>query len=542
MMIGKNITSVLWITGLLGIVITGFGCRSDTGNLSDRPNVLFIICDDLNDFVEGWGGHPQTQTPHIARLAAEGVSFLNAHSNDPVCAPCRASLFTGIYPHTSGLYSFERWDLNPTLQQCKTMMELFRENGYRVLGTGKLLHHEKPELWDEFGHERNHGPWPFNGITERPNPPWDGLVAHPSIPPPFGNNPYSSFGPLSSVPDVRPDKDLPGYRGWWDGYGPFRYSSEQDRDLMPDEKSAEWIIARLRELEDDPEQPFFMALGFNRPHTPLYAPDKYFELFPLDKLTFPPYLENDLADCAEGLVEGNGYPKYNYQRLITTYGSREAGLKPYLRAYLACVAFVDDQLGKVLDALDRSIFAENTLVIFTSDHGYHLGEKDLLFKHTLWEESTRIPLIVKVPGLTQPGTKCNQPVSLIDIYPTLAELCQLEGSNMKGAAGHPLEGHSLEPLLIDPDRNRWSGPEVALSAILSDRVEEGRNIPMKATDQHFSVRSLHWRYSLANDGSEELYDHQSDPNEWANLAGKAEHQKMQHGLRENLLELTGMDP
>jgi arylsulfatase A-like enzyme len=503
--------------------------------------VLLIICDDLNDFVEGWEGHPQARTPQIARLAAEGVSFMNAHSNDPVCAPCRASLFTGIYPHTSGLYSFERWDRNPVLQQCKTMMEMFRENGYRVLGTGKLLHHEKPELWDEFGHERNHGPWPFNGITESPNAPWDGLVAHPEVLPPFGNNPYGSFGPLSHIPAVPPEGDLPGYRGWWDGYGPFQYISNEERDLMPDEKSVRWIVSQLKELEEeDQEHPFFMALGFNRPHTPLYAPEKYFELFPLEELTLPPYLENDLEDCAEGLVNGNAYPKYNYQRLIETYGTREAGLKPYLRAYLACVAFVDDQLGAVLDALENSRFAENTVVIFTSDHGYHLGEKELLFKHTLWEESTRIPLIVKVPGLTSPGEKCHQPVSLIDIFPTLVDLCQLEGSNLKGERGEPLDGHTLRPLLMNPQKKRWSGPEVALSAVLSDRVKEGQDIPMKASDQHFSVRSLDWRYSLANDGTEELYDHRTDPNEWTNLAGKPSYQKKEDELHRHLLEITGM--
>jgi arylsulfatase A-like enzyme len=531
-----------WLCILCGLSFLLDSCGNTGDPLPHHPNVLLIICDDLNDFVEGWGGHPQARTPQIARLAAEGMSFLNAHSNDPVCAPCRASLFTGIYPHTSGLYSFERWDRNPTLLQSKTLMEIFRENGYRVLGTGKLLHHEKPELWDDFGHERNHGPWPFNGMEDRPNPPWDGLVAHPEIPPPFGNNPYGSFGPLSRIPEVSPAGNLPGYHGWWEGYGPFHYSSEEVRDLMPDEKSIQWIIARLQELEEEPEQPFFMALGFNRPHTPLYAPDKYFELFPLEELALPPYMEKDLADCAYGLVEGNAYPKYNYQRLMETYGTREAGLKPYLRAYMACVAFVDDQLGAVMDALQHSTFAENTIVIFTSDHGYHLGEKDLLFKHTLWEESTRIPFIVKVPGLTQPGTKCNQPVSLIDIYPTLVDLCHLEGSNLKGEVGKPLDGHSLRFMLGNPESAGWSGPEVALSTILSDRVREGNNIPMEAVDQHFSVRSLHWRYSLANDGTEELYDHRSDPNEWYNLAGKEEHRQMQHKLRKSLLEITGMDP
>lgn len=311
---------------------------------------------------------------------------------------------------------------------------------------------------------------------------------------------------------------------------------------MPDEKSVQWILAKLKEMEqEDQEQPFFMALGFNRPHTPLYAPDKYFRMFPLENLTLPPSMEDDLEDCAEGLVHGNAYPKHNYQRLMETYGSRELGLKAYLRAYLACVAFVDDLLGEVLDALDQSEFAANTVLIFTSDHGYHLGEKDLLFKHTLWEESTRIPFIVKVPGLTPAGGVCPQPVSLIDIYPTLADLCHLEGSNLKGENGRPLDGHSLRRLLENPEARRWPGPEVALSTILSDRVREGPNIPMDASDQHFSVRSLQMRYSLANDGSEELYDHLSDPNEWTNLAGEPEYLEIKNELHERLLELTRMD-
>ena len=505
-----------------------------------HPNVLFIICDDLNDYIEGLGGHPQAITPNIAMLASEGISFTNAHSNDPICAPCRASLFTGIYPHVSGLYSFEPWYKNPTLQNCKTLMELFSENGYRVLGTGKLLHHNVPELWDEFGVERNHGPWPFNGTGYRPNPPWDGLVAHPSVPLPFGNNPYSSFAPLSDVPDVPAYDSFPGYRGWWDGYGPFKYVDQENRDLMPDEQNVAWFREKLAELEaGGGSQPFFMGIGFNRPHTPLYAPQKYFDMFPPEELTLPPYLENDLEDCAPGLVNGNGYFKGNYIRLMETYHSREVGLRKYLRAYMACVTFVDDQLGQVLEALANSRFAENTIVIFTSDHGYHLGEKDWLFKNTLWEESTRIPFIVKVPGLGKPGSECPRPVSLIDVYPTLVDLCNLEGSNMKNDKGAALGGYSLRSLISDPGAGDWEGPGVALSAIISSRVKEGRNVPMRAEDEHFSIRGPVWRYTLANDGSEELYDHANDPNEWKNLAGDSSSLEIKSELKEELLKMTG---
>lgn len=533
---------IFLLIGIPVLLLAG-ACNSGQGRIPEQPNVLFIICDDLNDFVEGMGGHPQAITPNIKRLAADGVSFTNAHSNDPVCAPCRASLFTGIYPHTSGLYSFENWYKNPTLRASKTIMELFRENGYSVLGTGKLLHHERPELWDEFGNETNYGPYAFNGIISKNNP-WSGLMPHPDMPSPFrkAGAVDGSFSPLSNVPVVPPDENVPGYTGWWTGYGPLVYEDPDKRDLMPDEENALWIVEKLKQKEEaDPGKPFFMAVGFVKPHTPLYAPQKYFDLFPLEEIQLPVRLENDLEDCAGGLVNNNGYPKgpkyFNW--LKESYPTLEEGLRQYLQAYLACVAFADAQVGVVLDALESSSFRDNTIVILTSDHGYHLGEKDQLFKHTLWEESTRIPFIIKVPELTPSGQVCIRPVSLIDIYPTLIDLCNLNGTNMKSESSKPLDGYSLRSLLANPVKGEWSGPDVALSAILSDRVKEGRNIPMNAEDQHFSVRSLDWRYSLANDGTEELYDHRSDPNEWFNLWELPEYEERKSQLKNELLSLTG---
>jgi arylsulfatase A-like enzyme len=518
-------------------------CTSVRNGDKAKYNVLFIICDDLNDWVEGMGGHPQTITPNIKKLAQSGIMFTNAHSNDPVCAPSRASLFTGIYPHSSGLYSFERWMLNPILQNCKTIMEHFRDNGYLVLGTGKLLHHNDTSLWDEFGNETDYGPYAFNGDYKEGDY-WNGLMAHPNIPAPFRNAGAldGSFGPLSDIPEVKPDESNTGYTGWWKGIGPFHYEDENRRDLMPDEENAQWVVNKLKQIElKDNGKPFFLAVGFIRPHTPLYAPKKYFDMFPLENIRLPEYMSNDLEDCADDLVNNNGYPKgpRHYNWIKESYPVLEDGLKRYVQAYLACIAFVDAQIGIVLNALENSPFKDNTVVILTSDHGYHLGEKDQIFKHTLWEESTRIPYIIKVPGESIAGSSCDHPVSLIDIYPTLIDICGLNDLTIKNDRGKPVDGYSLRPFIRNPQETDWEGPEAALTAIMSGIVTEGNNIPMDVKDQHFSIRSREWRYTLTSGGGEELYDHTSDTHEWFNLAGEATYSEVKKKLRQDLLKMTG---
>jgi len=520
-------------------------CNTVDKASEQKYNVLFIICDDLNDWVEGMGGNPQSITPNIKDLAEKGIMFTNAHSNDPICAPSRASLFTGIYPHSSGLYSFERWVRNPTLQNCKTIMEHFRDNGYLVLGTGKLLHHNDTSLWDEFGNETDYGPFAFNGNYKEGDY-WNGLMPHPDVPAKFQEAGMvdGSFGPLSDIPEVKPDGSSPGYKGWWKGTGPFQYEDENNRDLMPDEVNAKWVVDKLKQFEtQDPGKPFFLAVGFIRPHTPLHAPKKYFDMFPLDSIKLPEYLINDLEDCADDLVNNNGYPKgpKHFKLLKESYPDPEEGLKKYIQAYLACVSFVDAQIGLVLDALEKCSFRDNTIVILTSDHGYHLGEKEQIFKHTLWEESTRIPLIIRVPGKSIAGSKCDHPVSLIDIYPTLIDMCGLSDITVKNDKGKPIDGYSLNPFIKNPNETYWQGPEVALTAIMSGNVKEGNNIPMNAKDQHFSVRSREWRYILTSHGEEELYNHLSDPHEWYNLADDSSFIQEKKSLKKVMLEMTGRD-
>jgi len=227
----------------LGLPGTLAKCAGTRGH---KPNVVMIVIDDLNDYVTGMGGHPQAKTPHLAKLAAEGVSFRRAYSNNPVCAPSRGSLFTGIYPHTSKLIHFGKWYENDVLINSKTIPEYFRENGYRTMGTGKLLHNFRPHVWEEFGHRANYGPFAFDGKE---------FVGHPSVPEPFRSIGYvdGSFAPTSDVPRVGKTAAGPGATGWyenpdWKGIKPWRYVSEDDRDLLPDERCAKWAADRIRAM------------------------------------------------------------------------------------------------------------------------------------------------------------------------------------------------------------------------------------------------------------------------------------------------------
>jgi len=534
--------TALGTAGLMGGLMRGFSqARAAGRSRQGRPNVLFIICDDLNDSVAGMGGHPQAKTPNIDRLMRRGVRFTNAHSNAPLCGPSRASLWSGLYPSTTGFYkNWPHFRKNPILKDARTMQEHFMATGYDVYGTGKVLHHKDWKIWKRedgfngFGIRPSHGPWAWDG-SKGPdfyygiNP-----TGHPSMPRAYREGSkylYRSFGPLSDVPDVPPDpaKGAPGYKGWMLYGKPFRYVGEDDRDLMPDELSAQWAVEKLEEKRD---RPFFMVVGFMRPHTPMYAPRKYFDMFPYEDIKLPPYLEGDLDDCAEILKAS--YGKQFFDRLMTHGGVKLWRL--WIQAYLACVALVDDQLGKILDALEKGPYADNTIVIFTSDHGYHMGEKDNLFKLTVWEESTRVPLVVSAPGITRPGTECDKPISLIDMYPTLIDLCGLSSNPNAKTNNAALDGCSIQPFLKNPEKGTWDGPEVALSVIYDYNAETGEKT---STGQNFTVRSRHWRYTLCLNGEEELYDHRKDPNEWTNLAKDPKYADIKKELWKQLLELAG---
>ncbi len=494
-----------------------------------KPNVVLIVCDDLNDYVTGMGGHPQARTPHIERLARSGVSFRRAYSNNPICAPSRSSFLTGIYPHTSKNLFFDKWYHNPVLKNSKTIMEHFRDNGYHVAGSGKLMHHLRRSEWDEFKHPPDYGPFVYDGERH---------VAHPSVPQPFRSIGMvdGSYAPLSDLP-YGPNQE--GNKGWvygkWGEVKRFRYIDENDRDPTPDERNALWAANKIKEFAEQTDgKPFFLCVGFIRPHTPLHVPKRYFDMFPLDSVQMPVIKENDAEDCHYADVFDKGQKGLKYFRLLKqSYPDLESGLKAFTQAYLASVAAVDDCVGQVIEAVDKSSIRDNTIIVVTSDHGWNMGEKDYLFKNSLWEESARIPLVIRAPGITSPGGIAEHPVSLIDLYPTLVDLCGLNGDTKKNSQGASLDGYSLRPFLNDPTAETWNGPSAALTMVFA-----GQGTNKDPARQHWSVRTKKWRYILYNNGSEELYDHDVDPYEWTNVSSDTVYENVKVDLKAQLFRMT----
>lgn len=517
------------IKPLYRILIILFLFTGQIISAQEKPNVLMIVLDDLNDYVGAMEGHPQARTPFIDKLADRGVLFMNAHSNVPVCMPSRASFMNGILPTTSGNWGFQNWLKNETLINSKSLPEYFRDNGYKTFQTGKVFHNAKKGVWDETGAIADYGPMAFNGNK---------AVVHPSCPQAMGVlGPLdATFTSLADIPDVQPTNDAPGYKGWRNTHrktnSHFEYINDEKRDQMTDEKSVHWFESKIKQLEDKQHpDPFFISVGLIRPHTPLVVPQKYFDKFPLEEIQIPIRLENDKDDtrlAENSKKEPRG--RTAYRTLTESYSNSEEGLRKYTQAYLASVAFADDMVGKLLNALDKSKFRDNTIVVLFSDHGYNLGQKDYLFKYSLWEESTRVPLIIKMPkNKKNAGKQVNSAVSLIDIYPTLKDLCQLKGTTILNEKGAGLDGFSLKTLIEDPDSENWNGPEVALSVIASWKSN-------KSKDQHLSVRSKDFRYILYSNGSEELYDHINDKHEWENLAEHPDYLKIKQHLKNQLLE------
>ena len=486
-------------------------------------NVLYIICDDLNDWILHPPDHPRVKTPNIDRLRGKSVSFTCAHAAVPVCGPSRKCIFSGLYPQTFDNYDFAPWLNVPALAGCAPLSLHFRRNGYGVFGAGKLLHEGRGgDFYTEYGHGVDYGPHPWLGqgpaeFTPHPRQYdlWEGLL------PEWDMHRDLNFGPLNDVPVWKPGRieGKPGARGWhYRDATPFHYTDDNDRDRMPDEITVDWAVDVLRR---DHDRPFFVGVGLVKPHTPLYVPKKYFDLFPIEEVTLPPYLENDLDDCAGALRDRWAWGFKKFEALIAS-GGRDAW-RAFVQAYLATIAFVDDQIGRLLGALDAGPHAANTVVVLTGDNGYHVGEKDCIQKWHLWDESTRIPFLVHVPGACGNGTDCEHPVSHIDLYPTLIDICGLPDQPHAGD-DLALDGHSLAPFLDDPATSEWPGPSVALTA-----VRDQRDPP------HFSVISDRFRYALCANGEEELYDHAEDPNEWTNLAADAAHAGTKAGLRGQLL-------
>ena len=436
----------------------------------ERPNVLFLAIDDLNDWVGCLGAHPQVKTPNIDRLAERGTLFTNAHCQAPICGPSRASLLSGLHPHVTGVYQQPTSGMNKDEKffHRQLLPQYFRQHGYRTLGAGKITHgYSNDRAFEIYGPKGSSGPKPENGFR-----------FHYHLP------------------------DVP-YTGTQTDWGAF---PENDQE-MPDHKVASWAVKQLREEQ---ESPFFLAVGFVRPHVPFYVPEKWFEDYPLDSLVLPEARIDDLEDVPETGRAIHELPKY--PKLAWLQEDDDRQWKLCVQAYLACISFVDHQVGRVLDALDASPHADNTVIVLFSDHGYHLGEKDRVSKQTLWEESTRVPLIVVRPksqASVEDARMVSRNVGLIDLYPTLLELCDLPVRKKN-------QGESLLRLMEDPDAE-WR--EATLTAY-----------PRGS----YALRSDRYRYIRYEDGSEELYDHHSDPHEWTNLAGTGTSEELLESFRELL--------
>ncbi|MGN6543525.1 MAG: sulfatase [Aureliella sp.] len=431
--------SLVWMAG------SPAGAQEKTS----RPNVLFIAVDDLNHWVGHLGRNPQTKTPNIDRLAKRGVTFTNAHCAAPICNPSRTALLSGRRPSSTGVYD-NNHPFTAAVTAEESLVTHFNNAGYETLGMGKL---------------------------------WHGGLGFPSQ--------WTSTGSATRGRDQGKAKVIDR------SIGGIQFGIvEGDDSAVSDTQIADYGIA---ELGKQHAQPFFLTVGFHKPHMPWNIPRKYFDMHPLDEIELPPVQAGDLDDVPPAGVKV-AHASGDHQRVLESGRWKEA-----VQAYLAAISYLDGQVGRVLDALDKSDYRDNTIICLWGDHGWHLGEKEHWRKFALWEEATRAPLIWIAPGTTQPGGVCTRPVDFMSIYPTLCELADIPKPEH-------LEGSSIRPLLADPQAE-WSGVAVTTHGF-----------------QNHAVRTARWRYIRYADGGEELYDHQSDPYEWKNLADDPQHAKLKAEL------------
>lgn len=439
-----------------------------------KPNILFIAIDDQNDWIGHLGGHPMAKTPHLDKLAARGTAFLNAHCQSPLCNPSRASLLLGLRPTTTGIYGLAPAPRDlPELRDRVSLPQHFAAQGYRTAATGKIYHGGTRAG----GAERGKADTAPQAAPEfQVTAPYGGVGAKPPqklIPPtPMGNHPLMDWGV---------------------------WPPDNDDSTKGDYQVATWTVEQIKNAPKD--QPFFIAAGFFLPHVPCYATQKWFDLYPDDDSVLPKILETDREDTPHF----SWYPHWQLPEPRLKWIRENNQWRNLVRSYLASTSFVDAQIGRLLEALDQAGLAENTIVVVWGDHGYHLGEKAITGKNTLWERSTRVPLVFAGPGV-KPGQRCTRPVELLDVYPTLIELTGVP-------ARDDLEGLSIVPQLRDA------------------AAERQRPAITSHNQGNHAIRSERYRYIQYADGSEELYDMQSDPNEWHNLAAKPEHAAVITGHR-----------
>lgn len=470
-------------------------------SIAAPPNILFISVDDLNDWIGCMEGHPQARTPNMDRLAEMGILFRNAHCVAPACRPSRSAVFTGKLPHQTGAWSNQSRDIIRDFPRADLLPYFLADHGYATYGTGKLFHgggtehfqhhFETEQRWSPF--TKDQASYTKNELpTKGSDQPKHEILSGP------GGHDYVL--PLNGLRSERNPQKLAGESFDW---GPFDVNDEE----MGDTRITDWAMVQL---ESTHEKPFFLGVGYYRPHIPLFAPRQDFDVYPgIEDIQLPRILSNDLEDIgASGKDWALGPITAGSHQIVEESNQ----WKEAVRAYLACVTYVDRQLGRLLHQLENSSHAKNTWIVLWSDHGWHLGEKQHWGKWTGWRESTRVPLIM-VPPLENSdvirGKHCDEPVSLLDLYPTIVEICQLPKKN-------GLFGTSLMPLVKASD------------------TKTNRHVLTMFEPGNVAVTGGQWKYIHYANGEEELYNLEADPDEWHNLAQEKTLQKTLQQFRSKL--------
>jgi arylsulfatase A-like enzyme len=431
------------------------------------PNILFVALDDLNDWVGAFGGNPQAKTPHLDRFAQRGaVVFQRALCPGPVCGPSRSALLSGFMPHRTGVYgNAQNMRKSELVQTHATLPEYFSQHGYHALSMGKIFHKHPADqghwAFDQWEHTSGGFPIDLKRQSSRTANLVDGQP-----------------GPTPKPGDAEAEGE--GEAGTLFGWGPTREPKEKTGDY----NTATWAA---RQLAAPPQKPFFLAVGISKPHLPWFVPQEYFDRHPLATIKIPEHRRDDLADILDSAGQQKFRPSADYRWA----SSSDELLKRTVQAYLAAISYADDCLGVIFEALEKSPARDNTIVVVFGDHGWHLGEKLRFRKATLWAESTRVPLMIRLPGMTE-KQDCPRVVNLMDLYPTL-----VEASGLPRKSG--IDGRSLAPLLRDP-QTAWNHPSVTINGRGNACVQDER-----------------WYLIRSRDGTDEFYDMQGDPLQWTNL-------------------------
>ena len=485
----RKIQKLVVFKGLMSLLFFISTC-----SLAQETNVLWISIDDLNNWVGYLEGHPQVKTPNMDRLARRGIAFTNAHCTTPLCKPSRSAILSGKSEEHNGVYTngdrfmYREYELTP---------QYFARNNYVTYGTGKIHHNSINDRIFQYDYKTQQRWSPFESSNAVE-------YTEEELPSKGTNNPKhvvengpggkTYILPFNGMSSERSPEDPKGESFDWASF-------DLPDEAFGDGRITDWALEKLESHPSD--KPFFMGIGYYRPHIPLYAPKKYFDLYPIETIQLPEVLANDLDDIPESGRER--------AMAAVTAGTHKHVLahqqwKKAVQAYLACISFIDSQIGELLDYLDNSPYAENTVIVLFSDHGWHLGEKQAWGKMSPWIHSTNTPLILCPAGSFQ-GALCHEAVSLLDIYPTLIEMLDLPHKE--------LDGTSLVPLLKDPSKKTH------------------RVVKTFVGENNYALSSAEWRYISYENGDEELYHIAEDPLEFENLIDKEEYREIINKLKES---------